>query len=558
MSLPPVETGQLTPRGRLCSRGILYSAAGGRKRPLAAPGRAPRYDVAVSARGDWREGIADGPSGAGLPPEVGAIRHDSREVAPGDVFVCIAGERADGHDFADDAVRAGAVAVVVQEGREAALGDLGVPVATVPDTRRALAAVAAAHEGHPARRLTVIGVTGTDGKSTTAFLTLAALEGCGLRAGLLSTVGSRIAGREVANPTRLTTPEAPAVQRLLAEMVDAGCTHAVIEATSHGLALHRLDGCEFDVAVLTNLSPDHLDYHRSFEAYRRAKSRLFAMLDEPTEKDARRAAVLNADDREWRHFAEATDTQVVTYALDAPGADVRAQEVTPWPDGATFVLTTAEESLEASVRLPGRFNVANATAAITTAAALGLDAAAAAAGVARCPGVPGRMEPMAGAPFAVVVDYAHTPGSMRQALATLRETVTGRLIVVFGCAGERSRDRRSGLGAAVAELADYAVLTEEDPRSEPPEAIVDEIARAMVTAGAAEGERFERVPDRREAIGRALALARPGDLVLLAGKGHEATIERAEGPLPWDERAVVSELIEARFGGGSAAADRGE
>ena len=282
------------------------------------------------------------------------------------------------------------------------------------------------------------------------------------------------------------------------------------------------------------------------------------MLDEPTEKRTQRTAVLNADDGEWRRFAAATAAQIVTYALDARDADVRAEEVTLWPDGATFVLHTGEGALEASVRLPGRFNVANATAAITAVAALGLDAGAAAAGVARCPGVPGRMEAIVGAPFAVVVDYAHTPQSIRQALATLRETVDGRLIVVFGCAGERSRDRRSGLGAAVAELADYAVLTEEDPRSEPPEAIVDEIARAMVAAGVAEGERFERVPDRREAIDRALALARPGDLVLLAGKGHESTIERADGPLPWDERAVVRELIEARFGGQPATVDGGE
>ena len=513
----------------------------------------------MSAGGDWREGLPAGADRSALPAEVGAVRHDSRQVEPGDVFVCVAGERADGHGFAAAAVRAGAAAVVAQQGRGAALAGLGVPVVEAPDSRRALASIAAAHEGYPSRRLTVIGVTGTDGKSTTALLILAALEGCGLRAGALTTVGARIGGRELPNPTRLTTPEAPAVQRLLAQMVEAGCTHAVVEATSHGLDLHRLDGCEFDVAVLTNLRPDHLDYHGSFEAYRDAKAKLFAMLDEPAQQPARqrvrRVAVLNADDPQWRYFADATRARIVTYALDDPDADVRAEEVMLWPDGATFVLGTGEQSLEASVRLPGRFNVANAAAALTAVASLGLDAGAAAAGVAVCAGVPGRMERIGGAPFEVMVDYAHTPEAMRQVLEALRELVEGRLIVVFGCAGERPQERRSGLGSVVARLADYAVLTEEDPRSERPEAIIDEIARAMVAAGAAEGERFERVVERREAIARALQLARPGDLVLLAGKGHESTIERAEGALPWDERAVAGELIAAlpqRRGGAEA------
>ena len=508
----------------------------------------------MAARGDWREGLPADADRAGLPAEVGAVRHDSRAVQPGDLFICISGEHADGHDFAPAAVQAGAVALVVQAGsgptaRGPALSSLGVPLVEVPDSRRALSAIAAAHEDHPARKLTVIGITGTDGKSTTAVLALSALESCGLRAGLLATVGARIAGRELPNPTRLTTQEAPVVQRLLAEMVDAGCTHAVVEATSHGLAQRRLDDCEFDVAVLTNLTPDHLDYHGSFEAYRDAKLRLFAMLDGPTEKRTRRVAVLNADDPHWRRFARATRARTVTYALDNPDADVRAEEIMLWPDGATFVLSADEETLEASVRLPGRFNVVNATAAITTVTALGLDAGAAAAGVAACTGVPGRMERIEGAPFVVVVDYAHTPDAMRQALEALRNGVEGRLIVVFGCAGERSRDRRTGLAAAVAQLADYAVLTEEDPRSEPPEAIIDEIATAMIAAGAAEHERFERVADRRAAIARALELATPGDLVLLAGKGHESTIERADGPAPWDERAVARELITARFGG---------
>ena len=507
------------------------------------------------ARGDWREGLPAGVERSVLPP-VEAVRFDSRAVRPGDLFVCVVGERADGHRFARAAVEAGAAAVVAQADHAGALADLGVPVVAVPDSRRALSSIAAAHEGYPARQLTVVGVTGTDGKSTTSFLTLAALEGCGLRAGVLTTVESRVAGRAVPNETRLTTQEAPVVQALLADMVDAGCTHAVVEATSHGLALHRLDDCAFDVGVLTNVTEDHLDFHGSAEAYRAAKARLFQMLDQPTEKRVRRTAVLNKDDPSWRYFARATGARVVTYGVDCEEADVHVEDLMEWPDGSTFAVVADEDSVEASVRLPGRFNVANATAALTVAAALNLDPRAAAAGIAACPGVPGRMERIEGAPFEVVVDYAHTPEALGRVLEMLRQLVDGRLIVVFGCAGERSRDRRSGLGRVAARLADFAVLTDEDPRSEPPEAIIAEIAEALTAAGAREGERFERVRGRREAVARALDVARPGDLVLLAGKGHESTIEYAHGPEPWDDRAAAREVVAARFGA-PAEAERG-
>jgi UDP-N-acetylmuramoyl-L-alanyl-D-glutamate--2,6-diaminopimelate ligase len=446
-------------------------------------------------------------------------------------------------------VQAGAAVLIAEEGHGADLEGLGVPVVRAPDTRRALSSIAAAHEGWPGEKLTVVGITGTDGKSTTAFLTVAALEACGAKVGLLSTIESRIAGDLVPNPTRLTTQEAPFVQSLLARMVEAGCTHAVIEATSHGLALHRLDDCAFDVAVFTNLSNDHLDFHGTFAQYRAAKLRLFAMLDAPTSKRGRRTAILNADDPEWRTFAKATRVNKITYGLDAD-ADVLASDVMLWSDGATFALATGEDRddiIEASVRLPGRFNVANAAAAVTVAAALGLDPIRAAAGVAACEGVPGRMERITGAPFDVIVDYAHTAEALEKVLTMLRPLIEGRLIVVFGCAGERARDRRSGLGTVAARHADFAVLTDEDPRSEPPEAIIEEIAQAMIAAGASEGKRFERVRPRRAAIERAFDLATAGDLVLIAGKGHESTIEWADGPEPWDDRAVAREEIARRF-----------
>ena len=514
--------------------------------------------MAPESRGEWRDGLPaearrlDGPE---LPARVGAVRYDSRRVEPGDLFVCLRGQHADGHDHALQAARSGAAAIVAERGRGAALLGAGVPVVEVPDGRSALASVAAAHEGFPASRLTVVGVTGTDGKSTTAFLALAAIEGNGLAAGLLSTVESRVAGEARPPLSRLTTPEAPDVQRLLAEMVDAGCTHAVLEASSHGLAQHRLDGTRPRVGVITTLGLDHLDFHGSEEAYHAAKARLFEALP----ADGR--AVLNAGEPEAAaYLAARTRARVLRYAVEGgPGAreaSVRAEAVERGRGGSRFRLALAgpgagAATLEARAPLPGRANLENALAALAVARALGLDPARAAAGVAASPGVPGRMERVADSPVEVVVDYAHTEAALRQLLSTLRAGAPGRLIAVFGCAGERGVERRAGMGRAAAELADYSVLTEEDPRSEEPSAILEAIASAMRGAGAVEGSTFERVSDRREAIARALDLARPGDVVVLAGKGHERSIERADGEHPWDERAVAAELVSERFGSGA-------
>ena len=508
--------------------------------------------VAPRSRGDWRAGLpaeARLLGGPGLPPRVGAVRHDSRQVGPGDLFVCLRGQRSDGHDHAAQAVRSGAAAIVAESGRGGALLATGAAVVEVPDGRSALASIAAAHEGHPASRLTVVGVTGTDGKSTTAFFSLAAVEGAGLSGGLLSTIESRVAGEARPPLSRLTTPEAPDVQRLLAEMVEAGCTHAVIEASSHGLAQHRLDGAGFDVGVITTLGVDHLDFHGTREAYHAAKARLFAALPRAG------SAVLNADEPEAAaYLAASTAARPVRYALEggpgARGASVRAEAVERGRRGTRFRLAPGGGAapVEARAPLPGRANLQNAVAALAVAHALELDPARAAAGLAAAPGVPGRMELVADSPVEVIVDYAHTGAALRLLLATLRHGAAGRLIVVFGCAGERAPERRAAMGRAAAELADYAVLTEEDPRSEDPAAILEAIASAMRGAGGVEGASFERVPDRREAIGRALDLARPGDVVVLAGKGHERTIERADGAHPWDERAEAAELLAGRGG----------
>lgn len=504
------------------------------------------------ARGDWRRGLpAAVPAEArdALPP-VRAIQFDSRQVEAGDLFVCIPGGRADGHAFARGAVERGAVALVCLAGREAEVGGLGVPVVGVANPRATLAQVSAAHEDYPGKKLTVIGVTGTDGKSTTCFFVLAALEGARLKAGLLTTIECRIGGTTIPNPTRLTSQEAPFIQRLLAEMVDAGCTHAVVEATSIGLELHRLDACEFNAAIFTNLTPDHLDYHGTLDAYRKAKGRLFEMLPAASHGRSPGVAVINSDDKAGRYMASRTKARVITYSLHDQEADVVTEDVMLWDDGSTFALTADEEdeSVECSVRLPGDFNVANAVAAITCATALGLDVGAVAMGVAACAGVPGRMERITGAPFPVVVDYAHTGEALRKAAGTLRDVTHGRLIAVFGCAGERGKERRTGMGAAAATTVDLAILTDEDPRSEVPEAIIDDIAQAMLAAGAVEGEGFERIPDRRAAIARAFEVAQPGDLVLIAGKGHETTIEYASGAVPFDDRVVSREEIARLFG----------
>ncbi len=496
----------------------------------------------MPARGDWREGL---PPEAGdrtdlldLPP-VNAVRLDSREVRPGDLFVCIPGLRLDGHDFAPAAVAAGAAALIAEHGREDALGGLGVPVVTVPDARRALSSVAAAHEGNPSRRLTVVGVTGTNGKTTTSLLIHAALEAAGEEAGLINTVETRIGARQSLNDSRMSTPEATGIQRLLAEMADAGCEYAVVEATSHGLALDRLADVAFDVGVLTHVGEDHLDFHGSVEAYEAAKLRLF--------EDLARMAVLNADDHSFARFAGASSAPVLGYSVEGAPAEVAARRIDNVGDGSTFELVTPQASLHAQVRLPGRFNVANALAAFGAVIALDIDPYMASVGISQTRGVPGRLERVMTTPIGVVVDYAHTGDALANVLQLLRTLTDGRLIAVFGAAGERPHERRTGMAAAAANHADYAVLTEEDSRSEPTDEIIDQIARAMSAAGAAEGRRFERVPDRAAAIARAVALAEQGDVVLIAGKGHEPTIERADGSYPWDDAEAAREALRERF-----------
>jgi UDP-N-acetylmuramoyl-L-alanyl-D-glutamate--2,6-diaminopimelate ligase len=476
-------------------------------------------------------------------PEISAITPDSREVGPGALFVAVPGFASDGHSFIPAAVASGAAALLVQTDHLAALPRPPLPFAVVDDTRAALAAAAAAFHGFPAHRLRIAGITGTDGKTTTAYLTDAVLRASGHRTGLFGTVAYRVGDRWLKNPGRLTTPGAPEVQALLAEMVAAGVEYGILESTSHGLALHRLDYCEYDIAVFTNLSPDHLDLHGTFEAYRAAKARLFEMLDQPSVKAGRRYAVLNADDPTSAYMRSRTRADAVCYGVTTP-ADFSADEIELRADGSGFRLRTPSESVRVELPLPGRFNISNALAAAAVGFGEGMDAAQIAAAFARFSGVPGRMERIdSGQPFTVIVDYAHTGDALQKVLSTLRPLTPGRILVVFGSAGERGHTRREAMARAAAAGADFSVLTDEDPRFEDPEAILDEIAAGLRSNGKRELRDFVRVLDRQQAIRAAFQRARRGDLVLLAGKGHEQSIEQRGEACPWDEREAARRAL---------------
>ena len=486
---------------------------------------------------------------AGTPRDARDVVQDSRNATDGAVFVAIPGFTVDGNAYIPAALDAGAAAIVVQADREGAwrphVRD-GACVVAVPDARAALAKAAAGCHGFPARSLGVVGVTGTDGKTTTAHLTAHVLTATGRPGGLLSSVAFTAGGQTELNATHMTTVEADEVQRRLVRIRDAHDRYAVLEASSIGLVLHRVDACDFDVAVFTNLTQDHLDFHQTMDAYRDAKATLFRMLGDARAKPGvAKAAIVNGDDAasDTMLAAAPADVARVRYSLGGAG-DVVAHDITSERDGMHFAVDAGRASAAARVPLFGDFNVANSVAASAVAMAQGATLDDAVGALATFPGVPGRMESIdAGQAFRVVVDIASTEQAMRNVLRVLRPATNGRIIVVFGAAGERDVERRSGIARAVAAGADYAIIANEDPRGEDPDAIIDDIARALVAAGALEGERFERCADRREAIARAFGRAAPGDSVLLAGKATEPSIVIGTMHHPWDERAVARELL---------------
>jgi UDP-N-acetylmuramoyl-L-alanyl-D-glutamate--2,6-diaminopimelate ligase len=458
------------------------------------------------------------------PVEVTALAYDARTVTPGTLFFCVPGFTRDGHDFAPDAIANGAVALVVQRALR-----LGVPEVLVDDVRAAMAPAAAALAGDPTARLTTVGITGTNGKTTSAFLMRAVLEAGGRSTGLLGTVTAVVGGEQ--RTVARTTPEAIDLQRTFAEMLESGDDAVVMEVSSHALALHRADAIHWSAAVFTNLTQDHLDFHADMEDYFLAKRRLF--------EAGPGLGVINVDDpygaRLARDFPDA-----IRIGLESPDAQVRATDLQGDATGTAF----AVDGLRLRTALPGRFNVLNALGAVVVARELGVPGEAIASGLADAERVPGRFEPVdEGQPFAVFVDYSHKPDALEAVLRTARQLTGGRLIVVFGAGGDRDRGKRALMGRAAADHADLAIITSDNPRNEDPDAIMAEVAQG---AGGRDG--IERMVDRREAIERAVGLADDGDVVVIAGKGHERYQEFEQGrTVPFDDVAVAREALRARL-----------
>lgn len=478
---------------------------------------------------------------------VRGFTEDSREVEPGFLFVAIPGVHVDGYRFVPEALARGATTVVSE--REPPAG-VSVPWIVVPNARSALAHIAAAWYGRPSRQMQVIGVTGTDGKTTTSTLIHAALTAAGRRVALITTVQAQFGGEAWDTGLHTTTPDAPDLQRLLRAVRDRGAEAVVLEVTSHGLAQRRVDGTDFDVAVLTNVTSEHLDYHGTWEEYRAAKGRLFQLLSHSARKPGvPKVAVLNRDEPSYAYLRAFAADAHCSYGF-SPEAEVRARDVVTDRKGVRFVAETPWGEVEIRSPLPGRFNVYNLLGALAATLAQGLSPEEARRGLEAVQGVPGRMERVnLGQPFDVVIDFAHTPNALERALETVRALIQGRVIVVFGCAGLRDREKRPRMGAVATRLADLVILTAEDPRTENLEAILEAIATGCREAGGREGETFWRVPDRAEAIQRAMGLAQPGDLVLIAGKGHERSMCFDTVEVPWsDHEAVRAALRDLGYG----------
>jgi UDP-N-acetylmuramoyl-L-alanyl-D-glutamate--2,6-diaminopimelate ligase len=473
------------------------------------------------------------------PAEVTGLAYDSRKVAPGDLFVAVVGLKQDGRRFVGEALGRGAAAVVL-EGADILDGSVTGRV-IVPSSREALARLADAYFGHPSRALTVVGITGTNGKTTTSLLVDALLAADGRPTGVIGTIEYRIGPERL--PAGQTTPEAVELQSLLARMAERGVAGVAMEVSSHALALHRVDGIEFDVAVFTNLTQDHLDFHGTLDAYRGAKARLFSLL--ASGRKPRRAAVVNRDDPAGAAMTGGLDVPVLTFGLGSP-ALVRPARFVSDVDGIRMDVETPRGGVEIASRLVGEHNVMNLLAAVGVGLALDMDLAAIARALGGVSAVPGRFERVeAGQPFLVAVDYAHTPDALERVLSTAKKLVGagGRLAVVFGCGGDRDRGKRPIMGAIAARLADRVWVTSDNPRSEPPGAIIAEIV-AGIPAGAA--GRHVAIADRKAAIRSALAWAAAGDVVVIAGKGHETYQIVGSQVLPFDDRAQARAALQER------------
>jgi len=469
-----------------------------------------------------------------LDHEISGITYDSRRVMPGNLFVAFRGERTDGHSYVEAAIDRGAAAVVLER-------DTGFnPRATrikVSDARRSMAQVSAQFYNHPSQSLKVIGITGTNGKTTTAFMVRAILEMAEMPCGLLGTVQYQIGQRVI--PAARTTPESVEIQEMMSEMIRAGCAGVSMEVSSHALDQSRVTAVDFDVAVFTNLSQDHLDYHRTMKNYFESKAKLFSALG--TVRKAGRA-VVNMDSAYGRELIKRLggDDAVLSYGVSTD-AVIRAEDVRVSAEGCYFVVDTPQGSLPMSLPLIGRYNVSNALAATGACLALGVDLGTIEAALAQFRAVPGRVESVnVDEEFRILIDYAHTAEALHNVLVTVGELTRGRLIVVFGCGGNRDKGKRKPMGVTACELADFSILTNDNPRTEDPREILKQIEEAFPDSAR---NRYQVIEDRREAIERALDIARPGDTVLIAGKGHETYQEFADTVVPFNDRQVVEEYF---------------
>ena len=469
--------------------------------------------------------------------EITGMTADSRKVKEGYLFVCLPGFTVDGHDFAQKAAEQGAVAVLTE--RELPLPP-SVVQAIVPDTRRAMALVADMFYGSPTRQMKLIGVTGTNGKTTTTHLIDRILRDQAKKTGLIGTIHMRI-GDEV-EEVKNTTPDVLELQHSFRRMLDIDTEYAIIEASSHALEMGRLRGCNVHTAVFTNLTQDHLDYHVTMDNYRFAKSLLFAQLGNQYDVKMMKTAVLNADDEASELFAKVTPARVVTYGIDKP-SDVRAENIQITSRGTSFVVQSFAGSIEMNLQLMGKFNVYNALAATAVALAEGISLEEIKRSLEAVQGVNGRFEAVvAGQDFAVLVDYSHTPDSLENALVTVKEFAKGRVFCVVGCGGDRDRTKRPIMAQIATKYADISVLTSDNPRSEEPAAIIADMAAGLA---AVEDSRYVQIVDRREAIQYAIRHAQPNDCILIAGKGHETYQIIKDQVLPFDDREVAKEAIAA-------------
>jgi UDP-N-acetylmuramoyl-L-alanyl-D-glutamate--2,6-diaminopimelate ligase len=476
--------------------------------------------------------------------QVLGVTHDSRAVRPGDLYAALPGARAHGAAFAAEAAARGAVAMLTDP-TGVALGGDALPAVVVDNPRQTLGPVAARVYGEPSSRLRCFGVTGTNGKTTTSYLVEAGLRAAGGTTGLIGTIETRIGAESVASAR--TTPEASDLQALLATMVERGVGSAAMEVSSHALALHRVDGTRFEVVAFTNLSQDHLDFHTDLDDYFAAKARLFT-------PPFASVGVVNIDDEHGRRLLEAPRIELLGFSVAGdPRAQWRASEVVADASGSRFTAHGPGARVDVSTALPGRFNAANALAALATLVTAGVDPEIAAQGIAELPGVPGRLERIeAGQPFTALVDFAHTPEAVSAMLATVREMTRGRVLVVLGCGGDRDAAKRPLMGAAAARLADVAVLTSDNPRSDDPHAILESVVEGARSVPAEQqGEVVVQI-DRAAAIGFAVSRARAGDVLVVAGKGHEQGQEVAGVVHPFDDRTALRAQLAAHGFAGAA------